>query len=251
MENLHMKNKNQLRIKFTLFLSEKEEIEVKKVFYGSLFFIFLSFFGTALIWFCGIYWQKIKIRLKILGQFLASESFSRSTSWVIFFIIFNLSVWGWLNKESIFPIAMGKMEEEIILGARDAVKIDDLQKESIGENSAQNFLGEEKDLNLSLIQERCQRNKLERESSELCGKYEKDEVLERELKKIDDQARAKILARNPAVGKGRCADPKDDPQKSQQGKGKHTDEDCCPDPDEYPDPRCYYTPAGYALMLKR
>ena len=32
-------------------------------------------------------------------------------------------------------------------------------------------------------------------------------------------------------------------------KGKHTDEDCCPDPDEWPKPGCVYDAKGYSIML--
>ena len=33
-------------------------------------------------------------------------------------------------------------------------------------------------------------------------------------------------------------------------KGKHMDEDCCPDPDEWPKPGCRYSAAGLGLMMK-
>jgi hypothetical protein len=262
-----MKNRNQLKVKLSLVLGEKEKIKTKKVFYGSLFFIFLSILGTLAIWFFRISWQKTISRLKTLGQPSAPKFFSRLTPLKILFLLaaFNLSIWGWLNqkdifsnykplistiKEAGFPVALGKTEEEVVLGAEDAVKINDLKREMMTENSWQNALGAEKDLNLSLTQERCQKDKLEGKSSELCGKYEKNEALERELKKMDYPAIARRVVRNPAAGKGHCAESNDHPGKSDT-KGKHTDEDCCPDPDEYPNPGCYYTSSGYALMLKR
>ena len=33
-------------------------------------------------------------------------------------------------------------------------------------------------------------------------------------------------------------------------KGKHMDEDCCPDPDEWPKPGCVYDAHGLSLMLR-
>jgi len=33
-------------------------------------------------------------------------------------------------------------------------------------------------------------------------------------------------------------------------KGNHVDEDCCPDPDEWPNIACAYRPSDYAIMLK-
>ncbi|MDI6778252.1 MAG: hypothetical protein QMD77_03600 [Patescibacteria group bacterium] len=44
-----------------------------------------------------------------------------------------------------------------------------------------------------------------------------------------------------------CAHKKDKPRKSKT-KGKHMDEDCCPDPDEWPNPRCAYSGGGLGLM---
>ena len=41
----------------------------------------------------------------------------------------------------------------------------------------------------------------------------------------------------------------DKPQKSET-KGKHVDEDCCPDPDEWPKPGCVYNAKDYSIMLK-
>ena len=249
-----MEAKNQLKVKFTLALGEKEEIRTKKIFYGSLFFIFFSVLGTLSAWFFKAAWQKTNQRLKMLGQSSVSKFLSRWISLEMLFLILalNLVILGWLNKESIFPIALGKMEEQVVLGAEDAVKINDLSRESLAGNSTQEFLGEEKNPSLSIKEERCQENKVEKKSSELCGEDPKDEALDRELKKIDDQARARIMvARKPVARKISCAVANDHPQKSSQGKGKHTDEDCCPDPDEWPKPGCIYSPAGYALMLKR
>jgi len=47
-----------------------------------------------------------------------------------------------------------------------------------------------------------------------------------------------------------CAKKNDKPGKSKQGKSKHMDMECCLDPDEYPNPHCYYDPAKYGKYLK-
>ena len=47
-----------------------------------------------------------------------------------------------------------------------------------------------------------------------------------------------------------CAKKNDKPGKSNQHKGKHMDMECCLDPDEYPNPHCYYDPAKYGKYLK-
>ncbi|MDX9913130.1 MAG: hypothetical protein RBS77_00950 [Candidatus Moranbacteria bacterium] len=65
----------------------------------------------------------------------------------------------------------------------------------------------------------------------------------------------RITAPKPASYKivnGRmvCAKKNDKPGKSDKGKGKHLDMECCLDPDEYPNPHCYYDPAKYGKYLK-
>lgn len=66
----------------------------------------------------------------------------------------------------------------------------------------------------------------------------------------------KIKAPKPASYKvdqfGRlvCEKKDDKPSKSNQGKGKHLDMECCLDPDEYPNPHCYYDPGKYGKYLK-
>jgi len=54
----------------------------------------------------------------------------------------------------------------------------------------------------------------------------------------------------PRVSKGRrCPEKNPHPTKSKT-KGKHRDEDCCPDPDEWPMPGCAYSAHDYSIMLK-
>jgi hypothetical protein len=50
-------------------------------------------------------------------------------------------------------------------------------------------------------------------------------------------------------GKQKCPHPGQRPQKSPT-KGKHVDEDCCSDPDEWPNPICAYKSSDYGIMLK-
>lgn len=48
-----------------------------------------------------------------------------------------------------------------------------------------------------------------------------------------------------------CAKKNDHPSKSGKKKGKHLDMECCLDPDEYPNPHCYYPPEKYGKLLKK
>ncbi|MDO8241049.1 MAG: hypothetical protein Q7T51_03675 [Candidatus Moranbacteria bacterium] len=46
-----------------------------------------------------------------------------------------------------------------------------------------------------------------------------------------------------------CAKANDHPSKSNKGKGKHMDMECCLDPDEYPNPNCHYSESKYGKYL--
>ncbi len=50
-------------------------------------------------------------------------------------------------------------------------------------------------------------------------------------------------------GRRVCAKKNDKPSKSKKDKGKHLDMECCLDPDEYPNPHCYYSPEKYGEYL--
>ncbi len=52
-----------------------------------------------------------------------------------------------------------------------------------------------------------------------------------------------------AGGKYICPHPNRKPTRS-PNKGNHVDEDCCPDPDEWPNSLCIYKASDYSIMLK-
>ena len=47
-----------------------------------------------------------------------------------------------------------------------------------------------------------------------------------------------------------CAKKNDHGRESHKGSQPHMDRECCPDPDEWPNPHCYYTPEQLSRMLK-
>lgn len=64
-------------------------------------------------------------------------------------------------------------------------------------------------------------------------------------------AAPKPLAETKTVdGKRVCATKNDKPHKSHKTDEPHMDMECCPDPDEWPNPHCYYTPEQLSWMLK-
>ncbi len=60
----------------------------------------------------------------------------------------------------------------------------------------------------------------------------------------------KLTGAKASGGKLVCPHPGRKPQRS-PNKGNHVDEDCCPDPDEWPNAACAYKPSDFAIMLKR
>lgn len=91
-------------------------------------------------------------------------------------------------------------------------------------------------------------------NSELCGVDVKNNILINAERKEEQArlaaARARAVASRVSTGKISCREKNlGHPQKSDT-KGKHVDEDCCPDPDEWPKPGCIYNAEGYSIMLK-
>jgi hypothetical protein len=60
--------------------------------------------------------------------------------------------------------------------------------------------------------------------------------------------RGKLTGAVASGGKLICPHPNRKPTRS-PNQGKHVDEDCCPDPDEYPNAACAYKPSDYKIML--
>jgi len=61
--------------------------------------------------------------------------------------------------------------------------------------------------------------------------------------------RGKLTGAVSKGGKLVCPHPNRKPMRS-PNKGNHVDEDCCPDPDEWPNIACAYKPSDYKIMLK-
>jgi hypothetical protein len=106
----------------------------------------------------------------------------------------------------------------------------------------------------TIAPKQCKKDQAARRNSDLCGEDLTDEKLIAELELMDKEYQKQYarehMVRKPVVRKISCHEENDHPSYSET-KGKHTDEDCCPDPDEYPKPGCVYSPSAYAIMLKR
>lgn len=115
------------------------------------------------------------------------------------------------------------------------------------------------DYKFKLSEEQCEEDKEQKKSSELCGKDDEDELekLENEMKIYTARKNYKPKPKGPmpyvfdkdSAGRRVCNKKNDHPGKSKQDKSKHMDMECCLDPDEYPNPNCYYNPEKYGKYL--
>ncbi len=68
-----------------------------------------------------------------------------------------------------------------------------------------------------------------------------EEVIKAEPeKKVEPKPVQNIAPRRVLIRKATCPNKNDHPRKSRTKKHRHMDEDCCMDPDEWPNPRCQY-----------
>lgn len=107
----------------------------------------------------------------------------------------------------------------------------------------------------------CEEAKNQKQSSGICGKDDEEEIKKiveeekAEMRKIMARRKPAIRAPGPYVfekdeaGRKVCNKKNDHPGKSKQNKGKHMDMECCLDPDEIPNPHCFYSQSKYGKYL--
>ena len=208
-------------------------------------------------------WGKIKKEVSLTRLVLDSEVR------IVVLIFLNLAVLAWvINQRFIivsFPYSYASGEAETASpppinpatpqDLAGMTRIDLEKKNDNSENQKEEGRAIITDLNklISSQDERCQKDKDSKECTNLCVENEKEIIAQ--MKEEERQAWTKYLASHPklaprSTGWVSCAEKNDgDPSKSDT-KGKHMDEDCCPDPDEWPKPGCRYSAHGLALMLK-
>lgn len=109
---------------------------------------------------------------------------------------------------------------------------------------------------VAVSSKQCASDYSKSQNSEMCGADVKNKVLEAEERRIEQErlaaaraAAAKAATYKAASVKVSCPEKNDGHPSKSKTKGKHMDEDCCPDPDEWPKPGCVYSASGRALML--
>ena len=196
---------------------------------------------------------------KFINNFKVKDSFSEEfkiTLAVIFMIVFSI----WIGRKETIPVAKSDSNDfpisviQIEKKEVDTSKIESDKKEA--DIKAANEYG------LKSSEKLCEESNEQKISSDLCGKDDEEIVGEIEKESLDRKAKAVVIKKKPAiaakvpyafdvVGGRRVCDKKNDhPSKSNKGKGKHMDMECCLDPDEYPNPHCYYDPGKYGKYLR-
>ncbi|MFH0969399.1 MAG: hypothetical protein V1804_02735 [Patescibacteria group bacterium] len=114
-------------------------------------------------------------------------------------------------------------------------------------NSGSHNVGKLNGYELKSPGEQCKDDKSNKQASELCGKDDEDEI---KRQKAEETRKASIaVTTKPRAVKVSCREGSNGHPSKSDNKGKHTDEDCCPDPDEWPKSGCVYDAKGYSIML--
>lgn len=241
---------------------------------------FLNHHATEV--FDDVFW-KVRSRLKKTGRFLQNiskefyekiinydfkkglEEFSKEPfSKTAVLAAANLAVFGWLyfngtvsnlmpnNLSAYIPLALGaEAEEEKI----DSFASTGLKEESGLDGVMEDSCGLEGN---NLSQSKCESDKKEGRCSDLCADIEQYVKLSKDMSEEEKRGWEKYVSSKPKIASNLSNNParisckeahNGHPSKSDT-KGKHMDEDCCPDPDEWPKPGCIYNAEGLALMLK-
>ncbi len=275
-----MGKNNQLKIKISLCVNGGGAKKIRKVLKGPLVVIFLAICGEIGVFFVEEIWKKEKIYFQAVSRkFFHSWRLNRSPlRGVLLVAVFNVSVFSLINNNGMMlTFEPASLKENTQIVSAENLKIDKVKTGETEESKAidlkkisqsQKTLEDEikGGIIISLEEKKCLKDKKEKKSSELCGKDPKDEELDKDLARLDYLERLKkaksvnrpkiINARSPAVyktdslGRKVCDKSNDKPSKSDKGKGRHMDMECCLDPDEYPNPHCYYPSGKYGKYLK-
>ena len=193
-----------------------------------------------------LYFDEIMLSFdRIFDYYKIKRILAEPTVKITIALILNMTVLHLVLNNTLVAATISKIENEktaINNLIQNEIDIDAL---SIDEKTIQtNFLTTSK--------EQCNQSQANKQSSELCGKDQIDEGSAAILKTMEQKEKARIArlaVTRKIVRKISCREDIKGADYSDT-KGKHIDEDCCPDPDEWPKPGCVYSAAGYALMLK-
>jgi hypothetical protein len=199
-----------------------------------------------------INWRDLEKKLESYAQ----EPFSKITT----LALANVLVFVWMAGNGIF---VNLLPEHVNIYVTSALGAENEETSfSPGLKIQDNKILEPKadPENNSFSEVKCEKDKEENRCSDLCADIERyikvtkdmSEEEKRDWEKAAEKVRKGKILRGPAVSTGRisCREANNGHPRKSSTKGKHMDEDCCPDPDEWPKSGCVYNAAGLALMLK-
>lgn len=260
-------SKTKKQITFNVALSEEADFLVDSfIFLISKLekFLFFEIKEEALVNFSrqifgGKYFKNRSFWKKIEGNFHFSETLTEEAK-LFLAGIFAVAAVLWIGNGDIVLVAHSEQDAEITNArVKESLDIEEAASLKLDAETPDEYSAKSQD-------EQCAEDKEQKKSSELCGKDD-----EGELKKIAEEIRkekertaraASYSAAQPVIRSARlpadfkvvagrrvCGKSNDHPGKSNKGKGKHMDMECCLDPDEYPNPNCHYSLEKYGKYL--
>lgn len=188
---------------------------------------------------------------KFINNFKVKDSFSEELK-IVMAVVFIMVFAFWINDKSAIPVAHS--DESIMTNAQS--NSIDIKEIELNEKKADIKTANEYKIESS--EESCKKDKDQKRSSDLCGKDDEELVnkIEREKLAEINKLIKRVVVKAPAPyvfavigGKRVCNKKNDHPSKSGNNKKGHMDMECCLDPDEVPNPNCYYNPAKYGKYL--
>ncbi|MCX6763717.1 MAG: hypothetical protein NTZ97_03220 [Candidatus Moranbacteria bacterium] len=222
----------------------EKKIHISRIAHGSPWKLFahlihLAFFlvakechAAALTW-----KQDTQDFLDAIHNFRRRYEFSTEKI-AIFFLIYVIAIF-WMRSNTLIFTALSNQEIPVPYSF-----VTDGEEKISASKIDLNALKPSNGFKMYLTKEECEKDKQEEECSVECGEinaYKDVKVPGGEIQKVPVKKyiQVKISCRESNYGH---------PGKSAT-KGKHMDEDCCPDPDEWPKPGCVYDAHSYAIML--
>jgi hypothetical protein len=233
---------------------KKKSSKIKKIYQGNIILtLFFVLFETA-----RFIWDEIKNEPiyefpkipKHLEKKLNKEVRLEKKHYKAAFLTFSIIAMSLYLSDNPYILALegGNINEE---KSSSFLYIQSAQAED--SNVPENMLPDSKALGSLVSGDKlCVRDKTQKRSSNYCGTDQTEAGIDQIQIEPRSETKKFPIKRVSNYTRGiRCAHPGDKPRKSKQGKGTHMDEDCCPDPDEYPMPGCAYSANDLAIMKKR
>lgn len=269
----------RMEVDLILRKKRKKEIRLHKSLHGSLLtmasvmlkYVILDFHGKLKIEHFSLHpvqkeneisiEQKWYTLMKLLGSKIMHTRFAKIV--ILALLNFGALVFlvhqGTINAKLGYNYAEGETMAEEPLSANLTIneihhitKFESAEK-SEGLTSEDKKLAEDLNSIINSQDEKCKESKDKKRCTEECVKNEEELIAQ--MKEEERKAWRKYVASKPKLlgpsPSRKISCPKDTKgARNSPDKGKHMDEDCCPDPDEWPKPGCRYSAAGLALMLK-